>query len=209
MNSASSKETLSSWRGKRGKKQYVLSCRMTLFQMKKSEWTGLCVTIFVWDLEMLFQFLLAMMWSMGNEFMYFPLMILLKAWQVVCLMSTWSLTSWRLTGQFIRVTSLLFVGEWEQWNSKVSCFFPSLWLLLMFQSYSVVETEPAPYCIVAPDTVIHCEGEPIKREVSTMLTSAALLLVIGYPNSLITFPFFCVMILYFIIINGNCIMNLL
>lgn len=29
----------------------------------------------------------------------------------------------------------------------------------------VVETDPAPYCIVAPDTVIHCEGEPIKREV--------------------------------------------
>ena len=79
----------------------------------------------------------------------------------------------------------------------------------MFQSYSVVETEPAPYCIVAPDTVIHCEGEPIKREVSTMLTSVALLLVIVYPNLLITFPFFCVIIRYFIIINGNCIMNLL
>jgi len=30
--------------------------------------------------------------------------------------------------------------------------------------FKVVETEPAPYCIVAPDTVIHCEGEPIKRE---------------------------------------------
>ena len=29
----------------------------------------------------------------------------------------------------------------------------------------VVETDPVPYCIVAPDTVIHCEGEPIKREV--------------------------------------------
>ena len=28
----------------------------------------------------------------------------------------------------------------------------------------VVETDPAPFCIVAPDTVIHCEGEPIKRE---------------------------------------------
>lgn len=31
--------------------------------------------------------------------------------------------------------------------------------------FKVVETDPAPYCIVAPDTVIHCEGEPIKREV--------------------------------------------
>merc|ERR1712125_73696 len=30
--------------------------------------------------------------------------------------------------------------------------------------FKVVETDPAPYCIVAPDTVIHCEGEPIKRE---------------------------------------------
>lgn len=28
----------------------------------------------------------------------------------------------------------------------------------------VVETDPVPHCIVAPDTVIHCEGEPIKRE---------------------------------------------
>ena len=31
--------------------------------------------------------------------------------------------------------------------------------------FKVVETDPAPYCIVAPDTVIHCEGDPIKREV--------------------------------------------
>merc|ERR1719157_236055 len=30
--------------------------------------------------------------------------------------------------------------------------------------FKVVETDPAPYCIVAPDTVIHCEGEPIQRE---------------------------------------------
>jgi hypothetical protein len=28
----------------------------------------------------------------------------------------------------------------------------------------VVETDPAEYCIVAPDTEIFCEGEPIKRE---------------------------------------------
>lgn len=31
--------------------------------------------------------------------------------------------------------------------------------------FLVVETDPLPYCIVAPDTVIHCEGDPIKREV--------------------------------------------
>jgi transitional endoplasmic reticulum ATPase len=30
--------------------------------------------------------------------------------------------------------------------------------------FKVVETDPEPFCIVAPDTVIHCEGEPIKRE---------------------------------------------
>lgn len=28
----------------------------------------------------------------------------------------------------------------------------------------VVETDPAEYCIVAPDTEIYCEGEPIRRE---------------------------------------------
>eukprot|EP01135_Chromosphaera_perkinsii_P000420 Nk52_evm67s78 gene=Nk52_evmTU67s78 len=30
--------------------------------------------------------------------------------------------------------------------------------------FKVVETDPSPYCIVAPDTVIHCDGEPVKRE---------------------------------------------
>lgn len=30
--------------------------------------------------------------------------------------------------------------------------------------FKVVETDPAEYCIVAQDTVIHTEGEPIKRE---------------------------------------------
>ncbi|CAO3685627.1 unnamed protein product [Umbelopsis ramanniana] len=30
--------------------------------------------------------------------------------------------------------------------------------------FKVVETDPEDYCIVAQDTVIHCEGEPIKRE---------------------------------------------
>ena len=36
-------------------------------------------------------------------------------------------------------------------------------LIIVF-SAKVVETDPAPYCIVAPDTVIHCEGEPVRRE---------------------------------------------
>jgi transitional endoplasmic reticulum ATPase len=30
--------------------------------------------------------------------------------------------------------------------------------------FKVVETDPADYCIVAPDTSIHCEGDPVKRE---------------------------------------------
>lgn len=30
--------------------------------------------------------------------------------------------------------------------------------------FKVVEMDPAPYGIVAPDTEIHCEGEPVKRE---------------------------------------------
>lgn len=31
--------------------------------------------------------------------------------------------------------------------------------------FKVVSTDPAPYCIVAPDTEIYCEGDPISREV--------------------------------------------
>ena len=30
--------------------------------------------------------------------------------------------------------------------------------------FKVVETDPAEYCIVAPETTIHCEGDPIRRE---------------------------------------------
>ena len=47
--------------------------------------------------------------------------------------------------------------------------------------FKVVETDPSPCCIVAPDTVIHCEGDPIKREeeeealmkLATMMWAAA------------------------------------
>ena len=28
--------------------------------------------------------------------------------------------------------------------------------------FKVVEVDPSPYCIVAPDTEIFCEGEPIR-----------------------------------------------
>ncbi|KAJ3125285.1 AAA ATPase cdc48 [Nowakowskiella sp. JEL0407] len=30
--------------------------------------------------------------------------------------------------------------------------------------FKVVECEPGPYCLVVQDTVIHCEGDPVKRE---------------------------------------------
>jgi transitional endoplasmic reticulum ATPase len=30
--------------------------------------------------------------------------------------------------------------------------------------FKVIETDPSPYCIVAPETVVHFEGEPVKRE---------------------------------------------
>lgn len=30
--------------------------------------------------------------------------------------------------------------------------------------FKVVECDPAPFCIVAPDTIIFCEGEPVRRE---------------------------------------------
>lgn len=39
-----------------------------------------------------------------------------------------------------------------------------LFLPVMGCVLQVVETDPAEYCIVAPDTEIFCEGEPIKRE---------------------------------------------
>lgn len=30
--------------------------------------------------------------------------------------------------------------------------------------FKVIKTDPGEYCVVAPDTEIFCEGEPIKRE---------------------------------------------
>jgi len=30
--------------------------------------------------------------------------------------------------------------------------------------FKVIETDPAPYCVVVPDTIIRCDGEPVKRE---------------------------------------------
>lgn len=38
--------------------------------------------------------------------------------------------------------------------------------------FKVVETDPAEYCIVAPDTDIFCEGEPLNREDEEKLDEA-------------------------------------
>lgn len=43
--------------------------------------------------------------------------------------------------------------------------------------FKVVETDPAEYCIVAPDTEIFCEGEPIKREDEEKLDEARCILL--------------------------------
>jgi transitional endoplasmic reticulum ATPase len=43
--------------------------------------------------------------------------------------------------------------------------------------FKVVDTDPAPFCIVAPETVIHCEGDPVKRE-----EEDAVLNSIGYDD---------------------------
>ena len=43
--------------------------------------------------------------------------------------------------------------------------------------FKVIETEPSPFCIVAPNTIIYCEGAPIKRE-----EEDALLNEIGYDD---------------------------
>jgi len=42
--------------------------------------------------------------------------------------------------------------------------------------FKVMETDPGDFCIVAPDTIIHCEGEPVKREEEDRLDN------IGYDD---------------------------
>ncbi|KAM1080738.1 hypothetical protein ACFX1X_015616 [Malus domestica] len=39
-----------------------------------------------------------------------------------------------------------------------------VWGMMRSVEFKVMETDPAEYCIVAPDTEIFCEGEPVKRE---------------------------------------------
>ena len=42
--------------------------------------------------------------------------------------------------------------------------FNDLKMFVIVFQFQVVDTDPSPYCIVSPDTVIHHEGDPIKRE---------------------------------------------
>ena len=47
------------------------------------------------------------------------------------------------------------------------CFIGDIFLVrggMRAVEFKVIETDPSPYCIVAPDTVIHCDGDPIKRQ---------------------------------------------
>lgn len=49
-----------------------------------------------------------------------------------------------------------------------ACFVDDIFLVrgsMRAVEFKVVETDPTPHCIVAPDTIIYCEGDPIKREV--------------------------------------------
>ncbi|RMZ99158.1 transitional endoplasmic reticulum ATPase [Brachionus plicatilis] len=43
--------------------------------------------------------------------------------------------------------------------------------------FKVIETDPSPHCVVVPDTIIKCDGEPIKREDEDSLLS-----MVGYDD---------------------------
>ena len=49
--------------------------------------------------------------------------------------------------------------------------------------FKVVETEPSPYCIVAPDTEIFMEGDHIKREDEERLDDVSLVLHASSDNN--------------------------
>lgn len=63
--------------------------------------------------------------------------------------------------------------------------------------FKVVGCDPSPFCIVAPDTVIHCEGDPIKREVSFCFSSSMRLLLLlsiakGGNDPQVEYGYYCV-----------------
>ena len=69
--------------------------------------------------------------------------------------------------------------------------------------FKVIETDPAPFCIVAPDTVIHCDGDPIKREVSFVVSTLArcswpcMVVLLQVVQFFFFFFFFCVCVCVF------------
>ncbi|VDP05293.1 unnamed protein product [Soboliphyme baturini] len=67
-----------------------------------------------------------------------------------------------LTGNLFEVFLKPYFTEAYRPVRKGDCF--SITGAMRTVEFKVVETDPSPYCIVAPETVIHCEGEPIKRE---------------------------------------------
>lgn len=82
---------------------------------------------------------------------------------------------------------LTFCQWWLQHGAEVWGFTGDIFLVrggMRAVEFKVVETDPSPYCIVAPDTVIHCEGEPIKREVSRILPCSS-------PEHLLSKIHFC------------------
>jgi hypothetical protein len=96
---------------------------------------------------------------MENEFMCFLLTTPLKDYPEIFLTYSLNRTFWKPTDQL----------------EKVSRYFPQFFQFFSGDTFlarggmravefKVVETDPAEFCIVAPDTIIHCEGEPIKRE---------------------------------------------
>lgn len=50
--------------------------------------------------------------------------------------------------------------------------------------FKVVKADPAPYCIVAPDMVIHCKGETVKREDEEKMDYVGYDDVGGYRNQM-------------------------
>ncbi|RCN45082.1 hypothetical protein ANCCAN_08892 [Ancylostoma caninum] len=67
-----------------------------------------------------------------------------------------------LTGNLFKVYLKLYFVEAYRPPHKGDIF--TLQAAMRTVEFKVVETDPSPSCIVAPDTVIHYEGEGIKRE---------------------------------------------
>lgn len=67
-----------------------------------------------------------------------------------------------ITGNLFEVYLRPYFSEAYRPVSKGDCF--SVHRAMKTVEFKVVETDPVPYCIVAQDTVIHSEGEALKRE---------------------------------------------